>query len=99
LSFGNINVGHLEQISNIFQIFYIFILSGYSENVNARPKHETAILDKRASFECSVKSQNVAEIEIWWQFQNQNVTAQISDSHKVRIIRRIDSNILPVLSF
>ena len=60
-----------------------FFITGYSENSVARPKHETAILDKRASFECSVKSPNAAEVEIWWQFQNQNVTTQISDSHKV----------------
>ena len=63
----------------------IVFIAGYSENAIARPKHETAILDKRASFECSVKSPNAAEVEIWWQFQNQNVTAQISDSHKVLI--------------
>ena len=64
-------------------IFIIFYFSGNSENIVTRPKHETAILDKRASFECSVKSPNAAEVEIWWQFQNKNVTAQVSDAHKV----------------
>ena len=63
-----------------------FMIAGYTQNSVTRPKHETAILDKRASFECSVKSPNAAEVEIWWQFQNENVTSQISDSHKVRSI-------------
>ena len=64
-------------------VIFIFLFSGYSENIVTRPKHETAILDKRASFECSVKSPNAAEVEIWWQFQNKNVTDQVSDAHKV----------------
>ena len=62
---------------------YYFYILGYSENVVTRPKHETAILNKGASFECLVKSPNAAEVEIWWQFQYKNVTAQVSDAHKV----------------
>ena len=75
---------NFEERLHIDHYIYIsFYFSGYSENIVTRPKHETAILDKRASFECSVKSPNAAEVEIWWQFQNKNVTAQVSDAHKV----------------
>ena len=74
----------LLNVKNACILTIIFCYSsGYSENIVTRPKHETAILDKRASFECSVKSPNAAEVEIWWQFQNKNVTAQVSDAHKV----------------
>ena len=80
----NIESDVLLNGNNTFLLTVIFIFFlGYSENVVTRPKHETAILDKRASFECSVKSPNAAEVEIWWQFQNKNVTAQVSDAHKV----------------
>ena len=80
----NIESDVLLNSNDLTVIFIIVHFSGYSENVVTRPKHETAILDKRASFECSVKSPNAAEVEIWWQFQNKNVTAQVSDAHKVR---------------
>ena len=61
-------------------------VSGISQNASTRPKLETAILDKRAQFECSVKSPNAAEVEIWWQFRQQNVSSQYSDSHKVNML-------------
>ena len=61
-------------------------VSGISENTSTRPSLETAILDKKAQFECSVKSPNAAEVEIWWQFRQQNVSSQYSDSHQVNIL-------------
>ncbi len=43
---------------------------------------EVALLGKRAHFECSVKSpNNAAEVEIWWQFKDANISN--SDRHQV----------------
>ena len=39
-----------------------------------RKNFETAVLGKRAQFQCSVQSPNAAEVEIWWEFEGRNIT-------------------------
>ena len=39
-----------------------------------RKNFETALLGKRAQFQCSVQSPNAAEVEIWWEFEGRNIT-------------------------
>jgi hypothetical protein len=46
-----------------------------------RKKLETALLGKRAQFQCNVQSPNAAELTIWWQFQNKNLTKSPNDQH------------------
>ena len=47
-----------------------------------RKKLVTAVLYRKAQFECSVKSPNAAEVEIWWQLQEKNVTTHNIDVSK-----------------
>ena len=54
-------------------------MEGQNEGSNKRKDYKTAVLDRRAQFDCSVKStgsaENAAQVEIWWQFQDKNVTS------------------------
>ena len=42
-------------------------------------KFETALLGKRAQFQCNVQSSDASEVTLWWQFEGQNLTT--SDNH------------------
>jgi len=65
-----------------------------SSSSSPRSKHVTAILYRRAQFECSVKSpENAAEVEIWWQFQDKNVT-----SHKVKVSKSAEGVVVSELT-
>ena len=52
-------------------------------------------MDRRAQFDCSVKSSagNAAQVEIWWQFQEKNVT-----SHGVSVTKEADGTVLSQLT-
>ena len=55
----------------------------FAEGTNAaeRKKLETALLGKRAQFQCNVQSPDASEVTLWWQFQGQNLTSSSEDSH------------------
>lgn len=46
-----------------------------------RKKFETALLGKRAQFQCNVQSSDASEVALWWQFQGQNLTSLNDDNH------------------
>lgn len=57
----------------------IFCFSPFADTVAQnrgldRKNFETALLGKRAQFQCSVQSPNAAEVEIWWEFEGKNIT-------------------------
>ena len=46
---------------------------------------EAALLGKRAHFECSVRSpNNAAELEIWWQFREANISNSVRYQVRLR---------------
>ena len=46
-----------------------------------RKKLETALLGKRAQFQCNVQSSDASEVTLWWQFQGKNLTQSTEDNH------------------
>lgn len=56
---------------NLFLLFPASV--GQTRNLD-RKNFETALLGKRAQFQCSVQSPNAAEVEIWWEFEGRNIT-------------------------
>ena len=42
---------------------------------------ETALLGKRAQFQCNVQSSDASEVTLWWQFAGQNLTTTTNDEH------------------
>ena len=46
-----------------------------------RKKLETALLGKRAQFQCNVQSSDASEVTLWWQFAGQNLTTTTNDEH------------------
>lgn len=57
-----------------------------------RKNFETAVLGKRAQFQCSVQSPNAAEVEIWWEFEGRNIT-QDDEHYEVRTIMEMKANL------
>ena len=51
------------------------------EQQQKRKKLETALLGKRAQFQCNVQSADASEVTLWWQFEGQNLTTTFSDKH------------------
>jgi len=47
--------------------------------VDERKKLETALLGKRAQFQCNVQSSDASEVTLWWQFGGQNLTTLTTD--------------------
>ena len=69
-----------------------FLFPGYGQTT--RKQIKTAVLDRRAQFDCSVKSpNNAAQVEIWWQFQDKNVP-----SHAVSVTKEADGTVLSQLT-
>ena len=42
---------------------------------------ETALLGKRAQFQCNVQSSDASEVTLWWQFEGQNLTTTSNGNH------------------
>ena len=62
-----------------WQAFWIafslnFFLLYFSVVGEQRKKLETALLGKRAQFQCNVQSSDASEVTLWWQFGGQNLT-------------------------
>ena len=49
-----------------------------------RKKLETALLGKRAQFQCNVQSSDASEVTLWWQFGGQNLTTLTNDDKEGR---------------
>ena len=52
--------------------------------VDDRKKLETALLGKRAQFQCNVQSSDASEVTLWWQFGGQNLTTLTTDDQENR---------------
>ena len=72
------NIGNVRLMYPV-SYFPGLLVEGQNEGSNKRKDYKTAVLDRRAQFDCSVKStgsaENAAQVEIWWQFQDKNVTS------------------------
>lgn len=64
---------------------HILLLWGGNGASSDRKKLETALLGKRAQFQCSVNSSDAAEVIIWWQFQGRNLTRQENENHQITV--------------
>ena len=65
---------------NILKQYIYFLFTEVQAN-NERKKLETALLGKRAQFQCNVQSQDASEVTLWWQFQGKNLTQSLDDNH------------------
>ena len=74
------------RIDFIFLEYSIFIsLLFFSVfGVDERKKLETALLGKRAQFQCNVQSSDASEVTLWWQFGGQNLTTLTTDDQENR---------------
>ena len=65
---------------SLFGVLYIHISAFFSVfGVDERKKLETALLGKRAQFQCNVQSSDASEVTLWWQFGGQNLTTLTTD--------------------
>ena len=62
-------------------MFLLFSVLSQEEQKPKRKKLETALLGKRAQFQCNVQSADASEVTLWWQFEGQNLTATFADQH------------------
>lgn len=77
----------------IYQIFLLFglllvaqVLSQEGQGQQQkRKKLETALLGKRAQFQCNVQSADASEVTLWWQFEGTNLTSSSLDDHHINI--------------
>ncbi len=61
-----------------------------------RKKLETALLGKRAQFQCSVQSPDASEVMIWWQFEGKNLTTTTSEDrghHSITVSRSASGSV------
>ena len=74
------NSNSSELISLFWSTLYSYLCSFFSVfGVDERKKLETALLGKRAQFQCNVQSSDASEVTLWWQFGGQNLTTLTTD--------------------
>ena len=77
----------------LFSLLALLLPVVHGKEKDPPPRGEaTAILGKKAQFDCSVKSpDNAAELEIWWQFGSKNITN--SDRFDISVKKSADGNV------
>ena len=66
-------------------LFLLFSVLSQEEQKPKRKKLETALLGKRAQFQCNVQSADASEVTLWWQFEGTNLTSSLLDDHHFNI--------------
>ena len=68
----------------MFLLFSVLSQEGQGQQ-QKRKKLETALLGKRAQFQCNVQSADASEVTLWWQFEGTNLTSSLLDDHHFNI--------------
>ena len=68
----------------LFLLFSVLSQEGQGQQ-QKRKKLETALLGKRAQFQCNVQSADASEVTLWWQFEGTNLTSSSLDDHHINI--------------